>query len=93
MLDQFTPDIIVSDIGMAEMDGYMLIELIRSRLDQQNKQIPVIALTAYAREFDQQKALQAGFQAHLTKPVEPEALVEEISRLLREPNLPLLYKY
>ncbi|MGF1567840.1 MAG: response regulator [Nodosilinea sp.] len=61
--------------------------LYRSHLNQQNKQIPAIALTAYAREFDQQRALQAGFQAHITKPVEPEALVEEISRLLRQPNL------
>ncbi|NJN59803.1 MAG: hypothetical protein HC879_21110 [Leptolyngbyaceae cyanobacterium SL_5_9] len=42
-----------------------------------------IALTAYARDFDQQKAFQVGFQAHITKPVEPEALVEAIAMLLR----------
>ncbi len=68
VLDQVTPDIMISDIGMAEMDGYMLMQHIRSRLNQQNKHIPAIALTAYARDFDQQKALQAGFQAHITKP-------------------------
>ena len=90
VLDQFTPDIIVSDIGMTEMDGYMLLKHIRSRLDQQNKQISAIALTAYAREFDQQKALQAGFQTHITKPVEPETLVEGILSLVREPGASLL---
>nr|WP_194054362.1 PAS domain S-box protein [Nodosilinea sp. LEGE 06152] len=82
-LDQFTPDVIVSDIGMADMDGYMLMQQIRSRPPNQGGQVPAIALTAYARDFDQQKARQVGFQAHITKPVEPEALVEAIAILLR----------
>ncbi|WP_242043283.1 response regulator [Leptolyngbya sp. FACHB-671] len=88
-MDQFTPDILVSDIGMAEMDGYMLMQQIRSRLLNQGKTTPeedslvlkAIALTAYATEVDQQRTLQVGFQAHLTKPVEPEALVQTIARL------------
>jgi PAS domain S-box-containing protein len=88
-LEQFTPDILVSDIGMAEMDGYMLMRQIRSRLPDRGKTTPekdsllpkAIALTAYAAEVDQQRALQAGFQAHLTKPVEPETLVQTIARL------------
>ncbi|WP_348251384.1 PAS domain S-box protein [Leptolyngbya subtilissima] len=82
-LDRFTPDVIVSDIGMADMDGYMLMQQIRSRPPSQGGQVPAIALTAYARDFDQQKARQVGFQAHITKPVEPEALVEAIAILLR----------
>jgi PAS domain S-box-containing protein len=88
-LDQFTPDVLVSDIGMAEMDGYMLMQQIRSRSPEQGKTAPkrdsllpkAIALTAYAAEIDQQRALQAGFHAHLTKPVEPEVLVQTIARL------------
>nr|WP_041918590.1 response regulator [Gloeocapsa sp. PCC 7428] len=82
-LDQFIPDAIVSDIGMADMDGYMLMQQIRSRPPSQGGQVPAIALTAYARDFDQQKARQVGFQTHITKPVEPEALVEAIASLLR----------
>ncbi|MGB3199918.1 MAG: PAS domain S-box protein [Nodosilinea sp.] len=81
-LDRFVPDMLVSDIGMADMDGYMLIQKIRSRPHDRGGLIPAIALTAYARDFDQQKALQSGFQAHITKPVEPEALVNEIIKLV-----------
>lgn len=77
-LDQFIPDMLVSDVGMAEMDGYMLMQQIRSRPHGKGGMIPAVALTAYARDFDQQKALQAGFQTHLSKPVEPEALVQAI---------------
>ena len=83
ILEQFIPSVIVSDIGMAEMDGYKLIQQIRSRLAIQGKTIPAIALTAYAAELDQQRALQAGFQMHITKPVEPEKLVNGIVDLLR----------
>lgn len=81
-LDQFTPDILVSDIGMPDMDGYELMRQIRSRPVEQGGTIRAIALTAYAAELDQQRAHQAGFQAHLTKPVEPETLVNAIVNLL-----------
>ncbi|MBD1864887.1 response regulator [Trichocoleus sp. FACHB-46] len=80
-LDQSTPDVLVSDIGMAEMDGYMLLQQIRSRPSHQGGMIPAIALTAYATEMDQQQALRAGFQTHITKPVEPEVLVRAIASL------------
>ncbi|MEH2078469.1 MAG: PAS domain S-box protein [Nostoc sp.] len=82
MLDQTIPDVLVSDVGMALMDGYMLMRQIRSRPPQQGGTIPAIALTAYARDFDRQKAFEAGFQAHITKPVEPEVLVKTITKLL-----------
>ncbi|HYW22384.1 MAG TPA: ATP-binding protein [Nodularia sp. (in: cyanobacteria)] len=81
-LEQFTPDVLVSDIGMAKMDGYMLMQQIRSRPPNQGGTIPAIALTAYAAEIDQQKALQVGFQTHITKPVDPEELVSAITNLL-----------
>ncbi|MBW4461853.1 MAG: PAS domain S-box protein [Nodosilinea sp. WJT8-NPBG4] len=84
-LDRSIPDVLISDVGMAEMDGYMLIQQIRSRPHDRGGIIPAIALTAYARDFDQQKALQAGFQTHITKPVEPALLVGEIAKLLK-PN-------
>ncbi|HYX18478.1 MAG TPA: response regulator [Nostoc sp.] len=82
VLDSFIPDVIMSDIGMADMDGYMLIEQIRSRPANQGGTIPAIALTAYAADIDQQKALTAGFQVHITKPLEPEELVRKILNLL-----------
>ncbi|MEH2260394.1 hybrid sensor histidine kinase/response regulator [Nostoc sp.] len=82
VLDSFIPDVIVSDIGMADMDGYILIGQIRSRPPNQGGTIPAIALTAYAADIDQQKALTAGFQAHITKPLEPEELVKKILNLL-----------
>lgn len=81
-LDQFTPDVMISDVGMPDMDGYMLIQQIRSRPPSQGGTVPAIALTAYAAARDREKALQAGFQVHLTKPVEPEILLEAIVRLL-----------
>ncbi|WP_262985823.1 hybrid sensor histidine kinase/response regulator [Nostoc sp. 'Peltigera membranacea cyanobiont' 232] len=81
-LEQFTPDVLVSDIGMPEMDGYMLMQQIRSRPPNQGGTIRAIALTAYAAEIDQQRALQVGFQTHITKPVEPEELVRAIANLL-----------
>jgi len=78
-LEQSIPDVLVSDIGMADMDGYMLLQQIRShealRSDSRSPNpggmIPAIALTAYAAEIDRQQALQVGFQTHITKPVEP----------------------
>ncbi|MBV8885777.1 MAG: response regulator [Chroococcidiopsidaceae cyanobacterium CP_BM_RX_35] len=71
------PDILVSDIGMPDMDGYMLIQEIRASLSGGEK-MPAIALTAYAGEVDQQQALLAGFARHLPKPVNPEQLVQAI---------------
>jgi PAS domain S-box-containing protein len=76
------PDVLLSDIGMPEVDGYMLIEQIRARSPEQSGTIPAIALTAYAAEYDQQRAIAAGFQMHLAKPIEPERLVEAIVQLL-----------
>lgn len=73
-------DLLVSDIGMPEMDGYMLLQ--QARLSQQNQEIPAIALTAYAGEYDQKQAIAAGFQEHMSKPVDAEKLVQAIKTAL-----------
>jgi len=78
------PDVVLSDIGMAEMNGYSLMRQIRSLRPEQSGHIPAIALTAYAGEYNQRQAIAAGFQQHLSKPVEPEALVKAIAQLLRQ---------
>ncbi|BDI18239.1 hypothetical protein ANSO36C_40410 [Nostoc cf. commune SO-36] len=71
-LAELKPDVLVSDISMPDMDGYMLINEVRTWTPEQGGQIPAIALTAFARNNDQEKALKAGFQMHLPKPLNPE---------------------
>lgn len=80
-LQSFQPDILLSDIGMAGMDGYGLMREIRQLPANQGGQISAIALTAYAGEYDQQQALNAGFGQHLSKPAEPDALIQLIVKL------------
>ncbi len=80
-LAESKPDVLLSDIGMPDMDGYMLIRQVRTWLPEEGGQIPAIALTAYAGEYNQQQALSAGFQMHVTKPAEPAELVTAVVRL------------
>ncbi|PZV07946.1 MAG: hypothetical protein DCF32_06005 [Leptolyngbya sp.] len=80
-LSQMKPDILVSDIGMPGMDGYMLMQQIRAVTH--NRPIPAIALTSYTSAVDQQKVLAAGFQKHLPKPMESAQLVEAIASLVQ----------
>jgi signal transduction histidine kinase/ActR/RegA family two-component response regulator len=75
------PEILISDIGMPEEDGYSLIESIRRLPPEEGGSIPAIALTAYGRASDRIKALSAGFQTHMPKPVEPTELVMVIYSL------------
>ncbi|MBD1833287.1 PAS domain S-box protein [Cyanobacteria bacterium FACHB-472] len=82
MLIHSKPTVLLSDIGMPDMDGYMLMQQVRALPAEQGGQVRAIALTAYAGDFNQQQALQAGFQQHLSKPIEPERLLRAISRLL-----------
>ncbi len=84
VLEQLIPDVLVSDVGMADMDGYMLIGLLRARPPNRGGAIRAIALTAYAAEVDRLRAIEAGFQAFVTKPVEPETLVKAIISLLND---------
>lgn len=82
-LTQSQPDVLLSDIGMPNMDGYMLIRQIRALPPEQGGQVPAIALTAYAGDFNQQQALAAGFQRHLAKPIEPGELLVIIASLVK----------
>jgi PAS domain S-box-containing protein len=75
-------NILISDIGMPDFDGYELIRKIRSTHSAKIRNLPAIALTAYARADDRQRALLAGFQMHVSKPVEPRELVAGIASLL-----------
>ena len=77
LLREWTPDVIVSDIGMPDQDGYHLIQKIRA----EGNRIPAAALTAYARSSDRLRVLSAGFQAHLPKPAEPAELVTLVASL------------
>jgi CheY-like chemotaxis protein len=70
--------VIVSDVGMPEVDGFELMRRIRRRAATAD--IPAIALTAFTRQDDRNKALQAGFTDYLAKPVEPAALAAAIRR-------------
>jgi two-component system CheB/CheR fusion protein len=75
--------VLISDIGMPEEDGYWLIRQVRSLSAEAGGQIPAVALTAYASEIDQQRAIEAGFQTHLAKPVEPVELALLVADLAK----------
>ncbi len=100
-LQEWKPDVLVSDIGMPEEDGYSLIRKVRSRealsrqtlreqtnlsSPEQLKKIPAAALTAYARAEDRTRAIQEGFQMHLPKPVEPAELATVVASLAGRMN-------
>ncbi|MBD2337016.1 response regulator [Calothrix sp. FACHB-156] len=80
---QSKPDLLLSDLGMPEVDGYALIRKIRSMSAQQGKEIPAIALTAYAAETTQQQVFAAGFQLHIAKPADPSKLIAAIAALVK----------
>jgi CheY-like chemotaxis protein len=82
ILDDGAPDLVVSDIGMPENDGYALIRNLRSRPAAAGGRIPAVALTAYARVEDRRRSLLAGFQSHLAKPAEPSELLALIAALV-----------
>jgi CheY-like chemotaxis protein len=75
------PHVLVSDIGLPGLDGYELIRRVRALPADEGGAIPAAALTAFARPEDQQKALEAGYQSHVAKPVVPEELVAVVARL------------
>jgi CheY-like chemotaxis protein len=76
------PDALISDIGMPNEDGYALISQVRALEAQNGGHVSAIALTAYARVEDRVRALKAGFQVHIPKPVEPAELVAVLGSLL-----------
>jgi len=83
MLTLWTPDVLISDIGMPGENGYSLIRKVRSLSPKKGRDIPAAALTAYARVEDRMQAIQAGFQLHLPKPIEPVELATVVASLVR----------
>ena len=82
LFDGIRPDLVVSDIGMPEMNGYEFIAELRKRERELGRSgVPAVALTAYARVQDRMRALTAGFQMHVAKPVEPAELLTVLSSL------------
>ena len=80
-LTQYQPHVLVSDIGMPEVDGYSLIQKVRARSPEHGGKVPALALTAYARAEDRKKALLAGFELHVPKPIDAGELAVAIARL------------
>jgi PAS domain S-box-containing protein len=87
-LSQSKPDVIISDIAMAGQSGYELIRKVRSLGPDAGGHIPAVALTAYAGVADRRRALLAGFQTHLAKPVEPDDLIAVILSLTFQQESP-----
>ena len=75
-------DLLLADIGMPDRDGYSLIEAIRKKPSREGGKIPALAVTAYAGRADRERALAAGFDQHLAKPLELAALIEAVADLL-----------
>jgi CheY-like chemotaxis protein len=78
---QVQPDVVVSDIGMPGEDGYELMRRLRALPNDQGGNVPAVALTAYARVEDRMKALKAGYQMHVAKPIELGELVAIVASL------------
>jgi CheY-like chemotaxis protein len=81
-VSQWKPDVLMSDIGMPNEDGYALIQKVRRLKAECGGGVPAAALTAYAREEDRARSLREGFQVHVSKPVEPAELVAVVSGLV-----------
>jgi signal transduction histidine kinase/CheY-like chemotaxis protein len=88
MVEAEEPDILVSDIGLPDDDGYALIRQIRQREVEAGGFLPVIALTGYARAEDRHRIIAAGFQAHVTKPVDPAELTAAVAAVASLPPSP-----
>jgi signal transduction histidine kinase len=85
MASDSPPDVLVTDLGMPDADGFALLARLRALPAAQGGHVPVIALTAYAQAEHRRTALCAGFDDYLTKPLEFEALIEAVARLGRKP--------
>jgi CheY-like chemotaxis protein len=83
VLEWYRPDVVVSDLAMPGEDGYALIKKLRALEDADS--IPAVALTSYVRVEDRTRALSAGFNMFVPKPVQPEELITAIANLAEEP--------
>ena len=83
LLDTRTVEVIVADIGLPDEDGYAFIRQVRAREDGGPHHVPALALTAYARAEDRDRALASGYQMHVAKPVEPDQFIAAVASLAR----------
>lgn len=81
-LSDARPHVLVSDISMPKLNGYDLIRTVRNDLHLDEHTLPAVAISAYARPLDQQRALQAGYQAYVIKPLQPHLLIRAVARLV-----------
>jgi CheY-like chemotaxis protein len=84
VLENHRQDFLISDLGMPREDGYALIRKVRELPAEKGGSTPAAALTAYARADDRNRALRAGFQVHIPKPIDPETLVSVVANLARK---------
>lgn len=84
LIERWEPDVLISDIGIPNQDGYDLIRQVRARSSDRRSQIPAIALTAFTRIQDRLKVLSAGYQMHLPKPIEPIELVTVVASVAKK---------
>ena len=82
LLKDARPDILISDIGMPGMDGYELMAQVRGVLGWGEAALPAVALTAFTRLQDRARAVEAGYQAHLEKPIQPALLIQTVLKLI-----------
>jgi PAS domain S-box-containing protein len=83
VLNDFRPQILISDIAMPGEDGYSLLARVRAHERAELREIAAVALTAYAGEDQRRRALEAGFQLHISKPFRPESLLEAVEEILK----------
>jgi len=81
-MGQLVPDVLISDLGMPDMDGYTLIQKVRALPKGKGREVKAIALTAYVDQKRIDRAIAAGFQQYLAKPVEIKALVQSVRQLV-----------
>ncbi|MEO7338583.1 MAG: response regulator, partial [Caldimonas sp.] len=83
LLRNDVPDVLLSDVGMPGMDGYDFVGAVRSRLGLSAERLPAAAITAFVRPEDRARALKAGFQAHIEKPLRTQLLIRTVLDLVR----------
>jgi CheY-like chemotaxis protein len=88
LVESERPDVLLSDIGMPDVDGYELLRRVRLLGEEQGGRLPAIALTAFARSEDRTRALTAGFLVHVSKPIEPSELVATVASVVGRAGLP-----
>jgi CheY-like chemotaxis protein len=91
LLGEAQANLLISDLGMPETDGFELLDRVRRLPREQGGQVPAIALTAFARSEDRLRALEAGFSAHISKPVEPSELIATVASVVG-PGAPLVQR-